>query len=117
MSPFLLHWPRSASFLAARIFTLSFGALALAGVSGCASVNFEQTLAQTNRDAADLTKGNLLLAQSASQRETLASRSAALLAQPLSQNDALQLALANSPALQTLLAQSWAERLVASLSA
>jgi hypothetical protein len=81
-------------------------ALALAG---CASLDFEAALARTNQDAASLTQGSLVLAQTAAQREVRASQATRLLAQPLDQAGAVQLALANSPALQALLAERWSE--------
>ena len=79
-------------------------------LTGCASVNFEQTLAKTNQETVTLTQGALLsLAQTQAQREAMAQRAAQLLTQPISQNDAVQLALTNSPALQEMLALAWAE--------
>ncbi len=85
---------------------LLVGALAL---TGCASLDFEATLARTNQDAASLTQGSLALAQTTAQREARASQAVRLLAQPLDQAGAVQLALVNSPALQALLAQRWSE--------
>jgi len=84
-------------------------AMALAWLSGCASVSLEQSLARTNEDAASFTDGRLALARTGEERESRRRSAAALLAQPLAQQDAVQLALLNSPALQALLAQHWAE--------
>lgn len=83
--------------------------LSVVVLSGCASVNFEDALATTNQDAADFTQGQLTLAQTQEQRAALDRAAAQLLAQPLSQGQAVQLALANSPALQAMLAQNWSE--------
>jgi outer membrane protein TolC len=81
----------------------------LAVLSGCASVNFEQSLAKTNQDAADFTQGQLSLAQTKDQREKLVRVASEILQEPLSQTDAVKLALVNSPALQAMLAQNWAD--------
>ncbi|MDO9237344.1 MAG: TolC family protein [Aquabacterium sp.] len=78
-------------------------------LSGCASVNFDNSVAKTNQDASDFTQGKLALAQTQEQRTALDRTAAQLLAQPLSQGNAVQLALANSPALQAMMAQNWSE--------
>jgi outer membrane protein TolC len=84
-------------------------AMALLVLSGCASVNFDNSLAKANQDASDFTKGKLELAQTQEQRSAQEKKAAQYLAQPLSQGDAVQLALVNSPALQAMLAQNWAD--------
>jgi hypothetical protein len=86
-----------------------FGIMAVLALSGCASLNFEQSLAKANQDTADFTGGKLELAQSQEQRSAQEKKAAQFLAQPLSQSDAVQLALVNSPALQAMLAQNWTE--------
>ncbi|MBP6762959.1 MAG: TolC family protein, partial [Thauera sp.] len=53
--------------------------------------------------------GKLALARTLDERDQRAQAAQALLAQPLEQKDAVQLALVNSPSLQALLAQGWAE--------
>ncbi|MDH4478281.1 MAG: TolC family protein [Rhodoferax sp.] len=78
-------------------------------LSGCATLDFDASLARTNQDTTGFTQGGLVLAQTAAHREARAQEAARLLAQPLDQAGAVQLALANSPALQALLAQSWSE--------
>ncbi len=83
-------------------------ALSLAVLTGCASVNFDQSIAQTNQDAADFTAGQLSLAQTHAQRDARERTAAELLKQPLSQSEAVRLALINSPALQAMLADNWA---------
>ena len=79
-------------------------------LAGCASVNIDQTLQDTNQATQAFTQGQLELSQSAEQHATRRALSQQLLAQPLSSDDAVRLALANSPAVQTLLAQSWASQ-------
>ena len=82
---------------------------AAAVLSGCASVDFEQSLATTNREADGFTEGKLSLVRTDTERNAQRDLSAQLLAAPLGQKEAVQLALANSPALQALLAQSMAQ--------
>ncbi len=84
-------------------------ALAAAWLAGCASVSVDDALKQTNSSASQFTGGKLELSRSREQREARAALSEALLDKPLSQDDAVRLALANSPALQALIAQSWAD--------
>jgi len=90
--------------------TSLFTALAVvAALSGCASVSLEQSLDRVNTEAADFTGGQVALAQTREEQNQRANTSARLLSQPLGQKEAVQLALANSAALQALLAQAWAE--------
>jgi len=91
------------------IFRLS--ALAAAGLvlAGCASVNLDQAVRDTNDTTNTFTQGKLELSRTEQQGQARARLSSELLATPLSMDDAVQLALANSPAVQTLLAQSWAD--------
>lgn len=77
-------------------------------LAGCASVDFEQSLSDTNKLAAEFTQGQLSLAQTKEQRDALANRAAELLQKPVAQDDAVKLALVNSPAFQGILAQNWA---------
>jgi len=84
-------------------------AITLAVLSGCASVNFEQSIAKTNQIAANFTQGDLALALTTEQREAQTQAAETLLLQPIVQNDAVRLALVNSPAVQALLAQNWAD--------
>lgn len=83
--------------------------IAIAVLSGCASISSEQTVARVNDEAASFTEGRLVLARTDAEREKRSSAARELLAKPLGQREAVQLALANSPALQALLAQGWAE--------
>ncbi len=96
--------------------TLLLTAIAAALLSGCASVNFEQSLDQTNQAAADFTQGKLVLAQTKEQRAALDKTAGEILQKPLSQSDAVQLALAGSPALQAMLAKNWSDASLAAQS-
>lgn len=78
-------------------------------LSGCASVNFDQFVARTNEQAALFTQGSLSLAQTKDQRTERDSVANEILSKPIGQNDAVRLALVNSPALQAMLAQNWAD--------
>lgn len=83
--------------------------LALLWLTGCARVNFEETLATTNQATAEFTDGNLSLVQTPEQRAFNTQTAETLLAEPLSQQQAVHLALVNSPALQAMLAQHWSD--------
>jgi outer membrane protein TolC len=84
-------------------------ALAAAFLAGCASVGIDDALKQTNSSASQFTGGKLELSRTDEQRQARTALSDELLGKPLSQNDAVRLALANSPAVQALIAQSWAD--------
>ena len=86
--------------------TAAIGVLLLAG---CATVDVNQSIARANSDASTFTKGGLSLAQSDEQRRSMRDAAQALLSNPLSQEDAVRLALVNSPSMQALLAQNWAD--------
>ena len=90
--------------------------LRLAGVSaaalllaGCASVNIEQAIQETNQTTQGFTQGKLELSRTEQQRQARSRLSEQLLAKPLTMDDAVQVALANSPSMQALVAQSWAD--------
>ena len=91
------------------IFRLSALATASLVLAGCASVNMDQAVRDTNDTTNTFTQGKLELSRTEQQGQARAKLSSELLAKPLSMDDAVQLALANSPAVQTLLAQSWAD--------
>ena len=78
-------------------------------LTGCASVNIDQAVKDTNSATGAFTQGKLELSRSDQQVQARQKLSTELLAQPLGMDDAVQLALANSPAVQTLLAQSWSD--------
>ncbi len=92
-----------------KIFRLSALATATLVLAGCASVNIDQTVQDTNETSQAFTQGKLELSRTAQQQQARSALSADLLAKPLSMDGAVQLALSNSPAVQTLLAQSWAD--------
>jgi outer membrane protein TolC len=90
-------------------FKLTATAVLLAVLSGCANINFEQSLANTNKQAASFTQGKLSLVRTKDQRIEMDRLSSEILSQPIGQSDAVRLALVNSPALQAMLAQNWAD--------
>jgi outer membrane protein TolC len=89
---------------------------ALLAAAGCASVSIDDAVDETNRTLPAFTQGNLQLARSAGERERRARLARDLLAEPLAMDGAVQLALANSPALQALLADGWSEMALANQS-
>ena len=97
-----------------RLFKLTASLATVLLLSGCASVNFDQAVSETNQIASAFTSGQLALSQTAAQNAARSKLASDLLSKPLSSDDAIQLALVNSPALQNLLAQSWADMSVAS---
>ena len=78
-------------------------------LGGCATVDIDQTIEGTNKTTQTFTNGKLTLNRTELQRQDASKLSAELLSKPLGMDEAVQLALANSPAMQTLLAQSWAD--------
>lgn len=84
-------------------------AIALAVLSGCASVRFEQNVGRINEEMGGFTDGRLSLARKDDERTQRSKAATALLASPLGQREAVHLALVNSPSLQVLLAQGWME--------
>ena len=92
-----------------RALRLTAIALAAAFLAGCASVGIDDALNDTNANAHQFTGGKLELSRTQEQRDRRAALSQELLAKPLSQSDAVQLALANSPSVQALIAQSWGD--------
>jgi len=92
-----------------KIFQLSAVATAALLLAGCASVNIDQAVQDTNQTSQAFTQGKLEFSRTAQQQQAREALSADLLAKPLGMDGAVQLALTNSPAVQTLLAQSWAD--------
>ena len=82
-------------------------AIAMLSLTGCTSVNFDDTLHQVNQDLGEFSTTPLQLVQTQEQRLEQQQKTDALLSEPLQQYTAVQLALVNSPTLQALLAQSW----------
>lgn len=85
-------------------------------LGGCASTSIDKTLEGANQATREFTSGKLELSRTEQQRSAREQLSAQLLAKPLTMNDAVQLALANSPSVQALIAQSWAETAAADQS-
>ena len=94
-------------------FRLAATATAVLFLAGCASVDMDRAVQDANQSTRDFTQGKLELSRTDDRRKARQQLSAQLLGKPLSMDDAVQLALANSPAMQSLLAQSWADLAVA----
>jgi outer membrane protein TolC len=97
------------SALHARYGRIGLSALLVAILSGCASVNFDDGLGRVNQDAAAFTDNKLSLSRTSESQQERLQRAKVLLDQPLQQAQAVELALVNSPAVQVLLAQRWAD--------
>lgn len=74
---------------------------------GCSSLNFETSIQQVNQDLGALAQVPLQMPQTEGQRQALRLQAERYLAQPLGRDDAVRLALINSPAVQGLFAQAW----------
>jgi len=85
-------------------------------LNGCARVDFAQSLAGTNQLAAGFTQGNLTLAETEEQKRELSRLADEILKKPVSQSDAVHLALINSPGVQAMLARNRAEAATAARS-
>jgi outer membrane protein TolC len=96
-----------------RTLRLAAASTAILVLAGCANVNIDDAVSQTNDTAPGFTQGKLELTRTDAQRQLRAALAEQLLANPLSMDDAVQLALANSSSLQALLAQSWADQAAA----
>ncbi|HYD75684.1 MAG TPA: TolC family protein [Ramlibacter sp.] len=89
---------------------LRISALAAAALlAGCATVDIDQAVGQANETAAAFTQGRLELSRTPQQQERREQLTRQLLAQPLGQAEAVQLALANSPTFQAVVAQGWSD--------
>jgi len=97
-------------------FKVALSLTAVAILAGCASVNLEQTLEKTNAQTGDFTAGRLSLAQTDQQRDDRQQAASKLLTSVVGQKEAVQLALLNSPSMQAMLAQSWADASLAAQS-
>lgn len=78
-------------------------------LTGCATVNIDQSIERTNSETAALTGSPAQLLRSVESKSARDRQVADLLKTPLSQQTAVQLAVLNSPALQTLLAERWGD--------
>lgn len=92
-----------------RNFRLPIAAAAVMALAGCATVNIDEAVQSTNQAVPAFTQGKLELSRTDEQRNKRRQLADDLLAKPLSMDDAVQLALANSPSLQALIAQNWAD--------
>lgn len=79
------------------------------GLSGCATLRFDDSIEKVNQEANSFTQGYLALARTPPQQEESKQLAQQILAKPLAQNDAVWLSLINSPAFQAMLAQNWAD--------
>jgi outer membrane protein TolC len=95
---------------------LSVLTVAILVLGGCASVNIERSVSQTNQETAAFTGGALSLAQTQEQQGSRREAVDALLTGPLTQDAAVRVALLNSANLQSLLAQHWANSAMAAQS-
>ena len=78
-------------------------------VTGCSSFNMPSQLARLNTNAEIVGSNKVELILSEEHRKRLDARADALLAKPLSMNDAVEVMLAKSPAFQKILFDHWRE--------
>ena len=78
-------------------------------LSGCASVNVDQSIARMNNETTAISGAPAQLLRTTEAKTARDRQVAELLTSPLSQQTAVQLAVINSPALQTLLAERWGD--------
>ena len=97
--------------MSARHFSkLAMAVGAALALAGCAAPNMQGAIDEANDLAAPIASGaKAQLRQDDSQREAASKLSTELLAGPLTMEGAARLALANSPAFQAALAQSWGD--------
>jgi outer membrane protein TolC len=91
------------------IYRLGVIAAATAFLAGCASLNVDQAIQETNEATSEFTQGKLELSRTDQQRQARQQLTQQLLAKPLGMDEAVQVALANSPSMQALIAQSWGD--------
>ncbi len=90
--------------------------LAVVGLTGCASVNLNQSMQTLNDVTAPMVTQTLVLAINDGQRQQLRAQADELLAAPLNLNLAVDLMLVNSPEFQVLLAQGYRDSALAAQS-
>lgn len=83
--------------------------MAAATLFGCASYDIQKGIDRASRDAKDFVKNDLQLARTEEDRQKRQAASEQVLRNSVGQTEAVQLMLANSPAFQALMAQSWAD--------
>lgn len=91
-------------------------ALAIAGLTGCATVNMDQSMTKLNETTASMTDKKVVLALNDEQRKQLRGQADALLKKPLNLNSTVELMLVNSPEFQALLARGYSESALAAQS-
>ena len=77
-------------------------------LTGCVSYDVKDSVAWTNQEAAMFTAGHLELARTDRERTRRLETANQLLSEPLTRDAAVQLALVNSPSIQSIIARSWA---------
>lgn len=88
----------------------SIVAIAVALVlSGCAAVNIDQSIERTNSETTGVTASPVQLLRTLDAKTVRDRQVSELLKSPLSQQTAVQIAVLNSPALQSLLAERWGD--------
>ena len=96
---------------------LPLAAAAALLLAGCATVNIDDAMQETNQTLPGFTQGKLEVSRTEQQRAQRQQLAEQLLAKPLTMDGAVQLALANSPSLQALLADSWIQMATADQAA
>jgi outer membrane protein TolC len=81
----------------------------LAVLTGCASVNIDQSIDRANTETKSVSGAPAHLLRTVEAKTARDRQVAELLKSPLSQQAAVQLAIINSPALQTMLAERWGD--------
>lgn len=94
---------------ASLVFNKAAIALAVWAVAGCASVNINESVQQTNQELVDFTQGKLSLLQTSRQHQAMTDKADEILKEPLSQPAAVELMLTHSPQFQALLADNWVQ--------
>lgn len=84
-------------------------ALAVLVLAGCATVNINESVEQTNQELNGFTEGKLALIQTDEQRQAMANKANSILKEPLTQPAAVELMLTHSPQFQTVLAENWVQ--------
>ncbi|MBZ0225460.1 MAG: transporter, partial [Comamonas sp.] len=88
---------------------LALSAAALLVLVGCASVSSQQNQDRVNEEVSAFAGDRVQLSRTRGQQAEQAQAVQKLLAAPLAQPAAVQLALAGSPSVQALLAQGWSD--------
>ncbi|WP_370263672.1 TolC family protein [Limnobacter sp.] len=83
-------------------------ALALVVLSGCATVNIDESLNTSNQSLAGFKQSQATLIQTDEQRQAMQAKADDILKSPLTQQAAVDLMLTYSPQFQTVLAENWA---------